>query len=385
MRHQQRANVIFWIGLIGWLLFELASIYFIMPFPGSQEGNSVAFAYTLYRGRYLFRLLFIGLALWGWWQSGGRRKWLRAAVLALVAILAGVIHVQMNADKMFLAPKTLLMKDAAENTIDPDRLVIGIASAQEARAYPIRLLAYHHQVLDTLAGKQIMVTYCNVCRSGRVFEPVVDGKSEQFRLVGMDHFNAMFEDATTGSWWRQATGEAVTGTRKGKRLPELFSEQTKLSSWIARYPGTLIMQEDPAFLDKYDTTFLYEKGKSRKKLTGTDSLSWGRKSWVVGVQAGQQSRAYDWNTLLAKRLLEDTLDGQPLLLVVSADSGSFYALRKPHPAAFVQVRQDTLVVDGRRYRLDGKGIDTSQSLSRLPAYQEFWHSWQQFHPAGSKY
>jgi hypothetical protein len=48
-----------------------------------------------------------------------------------------------------------------------------------------------------------------------VFSPVVDGRSETFRLVGMDHFNAMFEDASTHSWWRQANGEAIAGPSKG--------------------------------------------------------------------------------------------------------------------------------------------------------------------------
>ena len=43
-----------------------------------------------------------------------------------------------------------------------------------------------------------MVTYCTVCRTGRVFSPIVEGQPETFRLVGMDHFNAMFEDEGTG-------------------------------------------------------------------------------------------------------------------------------------------------------------------------------------------
>lgn len=385
MSARNRYQTLFWTGLAGWLLYELASVYFIMPFPGSQETDSLDLAYALYRGRYLFRAVPVSLALWGWWQWGGKRKWLAFSGIALVAIVAAVIHFRMNADKMFLPPETLSLEKASENTIDPERLVIGVSMEEEARAYPIRLLAYHHQVLDSIAGRKIMVTYCNVCRSGRVFEPVVEGKPENFRLVGMDHFNAMFEDASTGSWWRQATGEAVTGLRKGQRLPEVFSEQTRLSDWIDRYPQTLIMQEDPAFRDKYDTTFLYEKGRSRKKLTGTDSLSWGRKSWVVGVKSGDQTRAYDWNALLSNRLVQDTLGGVPVFVVVSADSGSFYAFRKPYAAAEVRLLHDTLYVNGRAYRLDGKGIDTGASLPRLPAYQEFWHSWETFHPPGTRH
>lgn len=377
-------SLLFWTGLLGWLLFELLSVYFIMPFPGSQETETLDLAYGLYQWRYLIRAVLALMMLAGWWSLQGKRKWFAIAGIAVVAGIAAFIHFTMRADHMFLQPRNLVMKPATENKVDTERLVIGVALDGQAKAYPIRFLAYHHQVLDSLAGKQIMVTYCNVCRSGRVYEPVIDGRPEQFRLVGMDHFNAMFEDASTGSWWRQATGEAVTGKRKGMRLPELFSEQGDLAGWISRHPQTLIMQEDEAFRDKYDTTLLYEKGKSRKKLTGTDSLSWGRKSWVIGVQAGGQSRAYDWNQLTAKRILEDTLGGVPLIVVVSADSSGFHALRKPTAASVVRLYGDTLRVDGRSYRLDGQGMDTVGRLSRLPAYQEFWHSWQQFHPGGSR-
>jgi hypothetical protein len=384
MQQGRLFSFLFWTGMLGWLLFELLSVYFIMPFPGSQETETLDLAYGLYRWRYLFRAMLAVMMLAGWWSLQGKRRWFAIAGIAIVAGIAAFIHFTMRADQMFLQPRNLVMKPAAENEVDSERLVIGVTLDGQAKAYPIRFLAYHHQVLDSLAGKQIMVTYCNVCRSGRVYEPVIDGRPEQFRLVGMDHFNAMFEDASTGSWWRQATGEAVTGIRKGMRLPELFSEQDELANWISRYPQTLIMQEDEAFRDKYDTTMLYEKGKSRKKLTGTDSSSWGRKSWVIGVQAGGQYRAYDWNQLTAKRILDDTLGGIPLIVVVSADSSGFHALRKPSAASQVHLLGDTLRVDGKSYRLDGRGIDTTGELSRLPAYQEFWHSWRQFHPEGSR-
>ncbi|MEZ4848709.1 MAG: hypothetical protein R3B93_08845 [Bacteroidia bacterium] len=61
---------------------------------------------------------------------------------------------------------------------------------------------YHHQVLDTIGGKHIMDLPVRLSYR-KDFEPVVNGKPEIFRLVGMDHFNAMFEDQTTKSWWRQ--------------------------------------------------------------------------------------------------------------------------------------------------------------------------------------
>jgi hypothetical protein len=44
---------LFWFGLIGLLLFEIANVYFIMPMPGSQQMNSIDLAYFLYKWRWI--------------------------------------------------------------------------------------------------------------------------------------------------------------------------------------------------------------------------------------------------------------------------------------------------------------------------------------------
>src|SRR6202008_2763050 len=109
---------------------------------------------------------------------------------------------------------------------------------------------------------------------------------EKFRLVGMDHFNVMFEDVTSKSWWRQVTGEAIVGKFTGQQLPQVFSTQTSLAEWLHLHPNSLIMQADSAFINSYDSTTDFESGKSKSQLTGTDSLSWKNKSWVIGVNTG---------------------------------------------------------------------------------------------------
>src|SRR5262249_16838882 len=150
----------------------------------------------------------------------------------------------------------------------------GVVKNGEAKAWPIRYILYHHQVQDTLDGEPILVTYCNVCRTGRVFEPFIDGRHETFRLVGMDSFNAMLEDTRTGSWWRQATGVAVTGPLKGTRLNEITSSQLTLRQFFALHPNAVVMQPDPAFTASYDTEGRFERGESRGSLTRRDAGSW---------------------------------------------------------------------------------------------------------------
>jgi hypothetical protein len=376
---------LFWLGSICLIVFEVLNVYFIMPMPGSQQMNSIDTAYFLYQWRWLFRGLFGLMIIAGLFKSQWKRKWILVFPLVLIGAVAYMANFKMAADAMFRQPQQLLLADAGMNKVDTARLVIGIVINGQAKAYPIQFLGYHHHVQDIVGDKAVLVTYCTVCRTGRVYEPFVNGKKESFRLVGMDHFNAMLEDATTKSWWRQATGEAITGKLKGQKLSELLSMQTSLASWLQLYPASLIMQADPAFVKTYDSTMKFESGTSKNKLTGTDSLSWKDKSWVVGVKAGDATKAYDWNELKTKRLIADQIGEKPILLVLAGDNKSFFAFERPdHTNAFF-LNKDTLVYKNHFFRIDGKGIDTSFSLKQLPSYQEFWHSWQTFNPGTTKF
>ncbi len=377
---------IFWIGIVGLLALEIANVYFIMPMPGSQRMRSIDYAYLIYGWRWPLRGLFGGMILFWFlpaFGATGFKRWLAPMALLLVAGVTYAFNFQMSADHMFLQPTVVAMVPSAQNKVALDRLVVGIERNGEARAYPLQYIGYHHQVRDSIGGEPILVSYCTVCRTGRIFTPAVNGVPETFRLVGMDQFNAMFEDATTGSWWRQANGEAITGPRKGTTLPELPTRQVTLRQWLALYPNSLIMQADSTFADEYSKDYAYERGTSRKDLTGTDTASWHDKSWVVGLAVGNASKAYDWNRLRRERLVQDDVGGTPIVLVLSPDSTSFFAFVRPDTAARFELRGDSLVTPTASYSLTGKGA--SGTLVSLNASQEFWHSWRTFHPATDKY
>lgn len=378
---------IFYLTLLCWLLFEIANVYFIMPIPGSQRMESVAWAYFLYSQRWVFRGVLAAMALLTYFRSSFRYQWLPVVALAVVAGLSWYINFEMAADHMFYQPGQVLMKNAAENKVDSNRIVIGIVRNGEARAYPIQFIGYHHQVRDVIGGQAVMVTYCTVCRSGRVFLPEVDGRKEQFRLVGMDHFNAMFEDATTRSWWRQENGVAIAGPLKGAVLPEVPCEQMTLRQWLQLHPVSLVMQPDPAYAEEYDHMKNYESGRGKSDLTRTDSLSWKEKSWVVGIEQGNDSKAFDWNKLKRERIINEKVGEMPVVLALTPDTLGFVAFRRPNAKTLFELRQDTLVAGETRYDLAGRSLDTPPlpNLKKVNAYQEFWHSWSLFHPLGGKY
>ncbi len=373
---------LFYLGIIGFFLFEIASVYFIMPMPGiSQDVNSIDMAYLLHSWRWIVRGLF-GLAIiFGFKSAFSNKKWLP---IASIIILLGAIYTTnfyMAADTMFYQPKTLTISSISNNKVEQERLILGVVHNGEAKAYPIQYLGYHHQVRDSVGNKPIMVTYCTVCRTGRIFEPIVNGKIEDFRLVGMDHFNAMFEDKTTKSWWRQATGEAIVGALKGQKLPEFPSMQTTLGKWIELYPHTFVMQPDKNFQVDYDSMSIYEKGRKTGKLTRRDTASWQKKSWIVGIEIGDKSKAYDWNLLQKERILYDILAEKPIAIILSKDSSSFVVLERMDKNQIFIVQNDTLKSKENTYNFAGKSLNLlGDDLKRVNAYQEYWHSWQTFHP-----
>ncbi len=396
-----------WILLAALLLLltaEILRVYWILPFPGSQRGQTLPLAFALHRAIWGIRIAAGAVALWAATRilaRGGRGARI-ATLLGLAGLGAATYQVNgpMSADVMFRQPSELTfvsareLREAGSQVLPPSALVVGIElvasdGARRSRAYPIRYIGYHHQVRDVVAGQPVMVTYCTVCRTGRVFRPVVDGKVESFRLVGMDHFNALFEDATTGSWWRQATGEAVIGSSAGKRLEEIPSRQMTWAAWAALHPETDVMDPDPAFADRYARMAGFDDGTNESALTGRDRESWREKFWVVGVIAGAVARAFDWNELVRERVIQDRIGDLPVVLLLGADGASFFVFDARSGAVPVDLEP---TADPSRFRdrstgtswsetgvaLDGPGAGTA--LTPLPGYQEFWHSWQTFHP-----
>jgi hypothetical protein len=375
------------------LAAEVLRVYFIMPFPGSQQVETISIAYWLDRNIGWLRLVLLTLAVWTalpLWRKGSLLpKIVLGLCLALFATVFYFFNFRFLADRMFLPPGRLDFKSRNDSPVNLEQLVIGIESDGLAKAYPIQLIGYHHQVRDSIGGQPVMVTYCTVCRTGRVFSPLVDGSPEDFRLVGMDHFNAMFEDGTTRSWWRQATGEAVAGPRKGRRLTELPSRQMSLAAWLRLHPHSLMMQSDTAFRKRYDDLAGFDNGTIESDLERRDSGSWQPKSWVVGILSNGHAKAYDWNRLAAERIIHDSIPGMPLLIVLESDGQSFHAWDRRvngRSMSFVASDDGFFLSDVEtRSVWDMNGLCLLGSLkgSQLEAaraYQEFWHSWQTFHP-----
>ncbi len=390
-------NFLLFTGLLLLLTAEILRVYYIMPFPGSQRGATIGFAYWLGRNINWIRIVLVLLVAWPLVQAFLRNKAWKNILLFLLVALYGIVFFFFNfrfeADKMFYQPTH--KNFAVANSSGADTvLVIGVAVDGAAKAFPIQIIGYHHQVRDTIGHTPAIITYCTVCRTGRVFSPVVNGHPETFRLVGMDHFNAMFEDATTKSWWQQATGVAIAGPLKGQALAEIPSRQLSLAAWLRMYPHSTVLEPDSTYKKRYNDLAGYNKGTIEGSLEKRDSASWQPKSWIVGIVSAQHTKAYDWNALVKKEMIEDSLPGTPVLLALENDSVSFHVWSrevKGQTLHFIKNKLQDALTDtgsGSSWNMNGQCIAGSlkgEQLKNIQSYQEFWHSWKNFHPTTAVY
>ncbi|TKK65970.1 DUF3179 domain-containing protein [Ilyomonas limi] len=381
------------------LLFgtEVWGVYSLMPFTDIQEKETTAITYFFHHNILWLRVLALVLIAYPVYYIVRYKKiWQK---LLLLPVFAGYVIVFYYFN-YYMAPaqiyqpvqvKTFAPKN--RNKISSDKLVIGVAMNGIAKAYPIQIVGYHHQVADTIGGTPVLITYCTLCRSARVYNAVVEGKPANFVLMGLNNFNSVFEDKATKSWWQQETGVAIAGPMKDKKLEEIPSRQVTLSSWFKEYPEAVIMQPDSNYLAAYGLAN-NDRAYFRLKYMQANAEEYKSKSLVIGVLYNGYAKAYDWEALTATRFLEDSLPDVSVLLTLETDNASFHLWNrkvKGYVLHFERIGNTGNIRDVNTqstWNMQGACIDGAlqgTQLEELQSYLETWKSWNAFHPRTEMY
>ena len=156
---------------LAWILFSVFALvaisfffipaFIIRPFTHqSPEGLHVAMA--LRQRAPVVTLtaallsLSMGIALW--FAVGRWRKAVLVVIMLVVAFSA--VMSRLNYFEWMFHPVAGARFEAASATkLDKDEMILAVRYANDARAYPISEMAYHHVLNDTVAGVPIAVTY----------------------------------------------------------------------------------------------------------------------------------------------------------------------------------------------------------------------------------
>ena len=155
-----------WLALLAVVFACLACVivpvWLIQPFK-AQTARGVELSYWLRRWSPLITVadLLVALALVAYLWRGGR-WWSRAASLVLLLPLAASAWFarQQYFEWMFRPLARAAHARAAEaDFVKDDEMVLAVEVNGDAVAYPVRQLAYHHIVEDTVGGAALAATY----------------------------------------------------------------------------------------------------------------------------------------------------------------------------------------------------------------------------------
>jgi len=238
----------------------------------------------------------------------------------------------------------------------PDE-TIGIAFSKNGidRFYPFNILVWHEIVNDTFAGERALVTYCPLCLSGIVFDPVVNGERVAFGTSGkLWNSNLVMYDRSTDSLWSQVLGEAIVGEMTGTQLKVLPSDQIRFGNWRKQHPdGEVLSRKTGAFRDYTRDPYgeYYTSEGVFFPLTNEDSRL-SQKDFVLGIVIGGKAKAYYPPSVKERGEVIDQFEGKTII---------------------ARWQDDIEAVRLFERKSDG-------SEERINPFANFWFSWVAAHP-----
>lgn len=103
-------------------------------------------------------LIALAFAVKIWRRTGWAARTLLIAALCLAAFGAVMSRIDYF-EWMFHPIAAASYETAAQATLDASEMVMAVRFGDDARAYPIRAMAYHHILNEVVAGVPIVVTY----------------------------------------------------------------------------------------------------------------------------------------------------------------------------------------------------------------------------------
>lgn len=302
--------------------------------------------------------------------------------------------------------------DDASGWLNDREPVISLEVNGEVRAYPIQVLMWHEIVNDELGGVPVVVTFCPLCYSAIVFDRRIDGEEHEFGVSGLlRHSDMIMYDRETESLWQQFSGEALVGDYTGEYLEIIPSQLISFAQFKNAHSEAEVLSRNTGYHRNYGenpyagyddinkSPFLMDEDDISDKLPPMEK--------IIGVRLDDQQIGYPYSITKEKRVLNDELSGQPIVvfhldgMASALDSRTIHQSRDDGATGVFSREVDEKVLDfvfedgeirdkqtGSRWNITGQAesgpLEGSQ-LKTMTYGDYFAFAWLVFYPESALY
>ncbi len=263
---------------------------------------------------------------------------------------------------------------AVGDRLAEEDLVLGLALEGAARAYPLAMLNAEPRTKvlnDRLAGRAIVVTWCDKCQAGVVYDRTVAGQTLTFGIFGsLWRDSLVMDDAETKTQWSQWEGVARRGKLQGAGLRRLPSVIVSWRDWRTLHPET-----DAAVLEKKQTDFEVDRFRDAAQ-------------YVLAIGEGAEAKAWSLAQIRDQGVINDVWRDRPVAAIYLQSSGTARLVERLAQGKTItlHVKEDELRDDETGSRWNGVTAKASAgplegtSLTPLPSWLTTRAVWERFHP-----
>jgi hypothetical protein len=187
---------------------------------------------------------------------------------------------------------------------DQDRVLCWIRGYSDGGAIPLRFFLNRYPIIS---DSYALFVYDRDGGYARGFAP-----SFNFRFHGWRNGVMVMKDIKDGTLYSCLTGVAFEGPRKGSRLSPVPTVVSDWGFWLQRYPGAVAYH----MYDKYQPTELSpERDEEARQSRGPADARLPEEEPVLGVTAGEQTRAYPLTAVAKAGLIPDNLGEQKCVVL----------------------------------------------------------------------
>jgi len=352
--------------------------------------------YTYYRQRTVRRALAMAgifLLIPVWIFEPSISGWIVSGFVIFIWLVSELVLVPNKVIPPIDNPPALPAKSA----ILPDETqVLGILLDGQAHAWPMGILTPHHIINESIHSRPVTAAYCPACRSGYIFDPVVEGQRLTFEPVSVHRRNMIMRDRETGTIWQHETGKALMGKYRGKTLEILGGELSNWRAWRTEHPETTICALPKGYRHPSPLGPVFERllDHGPEHMVGPGLFGMDQRleqhAFIAGIVIDEIATAYPMNILHSRLIIHDQVVKHPIVIFYDAPSDRVrcFSMDALPQGTNLEIHDNRLhdPGTGQAWDLSGKAVvGTKTALVPVRVQRQWWLAWSEYHPGSQVY